>query len=114
MNKKARMALASRIKSIAEEHGAKVEIEDCPEHRCAHVDCKFPDVSISMDIDSIFNGGQMAHWYGAKRHLRMTYAVDSVNECHRHKATMFAQTEEFFIERFAQGCKMIASGEAFI
>jgi hypothetical protein len=111
MKKAERVAIAKTLTDIAERHGAAVEVTHGP--RNSTVDCEFPDVSISLDLDRLLDGGIMAHWYGAKRDLVVTPAVDSVNPCHHRKATVYAPTSALFIARFTSGCELIANGGAF-
>lgn len=111
MNKATRLALTKTLSDIAERHGAAVEV--IHDARSTTIDCVFPGVSIAFDLDGLFDGGILAHWYGAERDLVVTPAVDSVNPCHRRKATVFAPTADLFIARFTAGCELIANGGAF-
>jgi hypothetical protein len=111
VNKATRLAITKTISDIAAHHGATVEV--IHDARSTTIDCVFPEVAISFDLDGLFDGGILAHWYGAKRDLVVTPAVDSVNPCHRRKATAFAPTADLFIARFTAGCELISNGGAF-
>lgn len=110
MNKATRTALAKQLAEIAGNAGAVVTIthgsRDC------YVNCEFADVSVSFDLDNLHRGGILASWYRASKPLALR-PFDSVNECHRHKATLYRDDAASFIAAFTTACAAVADGSAF-
>lgn len=114
MNRKQRIEIATRLSKIAAERGAKVTIrEDDPRWRNVMVEADFDSVQVSIDVDDKLGVGLCAHWYGAKRPLRHIPAFDSVNECHRRKATQYRPGILIFYRDFEAACDAVKSGAAF-
>lgn len=111
MNKKQREAIANRLCEIARQAGAIVDV--CHGSKVAVFSADFPDVSVSVDINDLHKGGLMAHWYMAKRDLRMGTWFDSINECHKRKATLYRGNAEYFYTAFEYACDAVSSREAF-
>lgn len=113
MNAKQRKTIAARIVAIATAHGAAVETHGpLPRHPGITVDATFPDVMVSIDVDDLHRGGLMANWHRARRPLAFA-PFDSVNECHRMKATQYRPNAEAFFEAFERAAQAVASGAAF-
>lgn len=110
-----RKAIALRLAEIATKHGATVEIDDeGPYHvRNVHVDCRFPEIAVSFDVDDLFKGGILANWYGAKRDLRHHRLFDSINTIHFSKATTFRPDVESFAQWFDEACAAVVRGDVF-
>jgi len=108
MNKTKRAGIARRMIGIAERHGGAGTLEG------DMVEIHFPDVSVSFEVDDLFKGGILAHWYNAKRNLRHVIGgFDSVNPYHFRKATTYRDSAELFAAAFHVACAAVESGEAF-
>ena len=112
MNKAYRTKLASILARTAEQAGAIVEVRH--EARGSRVNCTFPRVCVSFDLDSLHDGGILASWYGATDDLAAGgWGVDSVNLSHRRKATMYGRDDVEFCAKFYRACRAVVNGSAF-
>lgn len=112
MNKKQREDIGRELEEIATANGADARTEH--DSRSAMFVAGWPDVSVSVDIDDLFKGGMMAHFHGARRDLVMGPWFDSINTCHRHKATLYRPTRLEFMMAFRKTCEAIYTREVFV
>lgn len=113
MNKRERTIIAHRLLAIAERHGAIVEIDLDRSWRSIHFLARFPLVHVSIDIDNLHRGGLLASWHRAEQPLALA-PFDSVNECHRHKATQYRDSASEFYPAFEHACAAVADSSAFL
>ena len=106
-----RTKVAEMLARVAKASGGESVISH--ESRSTRLDVTFPNVRCAIDLDNLFKGGILAHWYGATLDLESGYWFDSVNEHHRHKATQYGDNDIEFTHKFGQACRAIASGKAF-
>lgn len=117
MRLKDRQALADQCAAIAARHGAEVEILPRgilgTEHETL-VRLEFADIGVSFDIGGCLAPGVLVHFYGAKRDLKHHAVFDSINECHRRKATTWNDDSgPVFLRWLDATCAVIAKGEVF-
>lgn len=108
MNQKKRDGIARRMITIAERHGGIGTLEG------DMVEIHFTDVSVSFELDDLFKGGILAHWYNARRNLQhVVGGFDSVNTSHFRKATTYRDNAEQFAAALSVACRAIETGAAF-
>lgn len=109
-----RMKIARECGAIATAHGASVEIlpRGIGGERETLVTLKWPELSASFDVG---DGGVLVSFFDAKRALADHLIFDSVNPCHRRKATTSWNDGcgPVFLRWLAAASAVIANGEVF-
>lgn len=119
MNKAQRKAIAARLKEIAERHGGMVRVDHEIERlglarrRSIRMEFEFRHVRASTNIDDLHRGGILINWFYASRPLAIPGPFNSVNDCHRGKATMYEDSAEQMYPAFERACSAVADGSAF-
>jgi len=111
MNLSSRIKIAEMLARIARNVGG-AETGISHERGSTYVRCRFPAVRVSFDIDDKLQGGILASWHGADRDLS-PLAFDSVNECHKRKATLYGADLNSFAHKFDRACRMVKDGRAY-
>jgi hypothetical protein len=114
MDRRKRKEIAARLVEIATSYGAVAKaVEDQAIHRSIRVDAAFETINVSIDVDDLHGGGLLGCWYQATKPLSLAAPFNSVNEVHRHKATLYRSNVSMFYSAFRRACAAVADGSAF-
>lgn len=112
-----RMKIANACADLARNSGASVEVLPRGiggDERETLVCVAWPALALSFAIGGVNEPGVLCSFHGATRDLRHDAVFDSINTCHRRKATTYCDDSgPVFMRWFAAACTAVQSGEVF-